>query len=139
MGECEHSTRRARSGNRPVGDDLLPGKAISEGIPWIGGAVDWLRVEDGAALADMLRRGGYTHVIYESRGWETLEGGEEMKRVIADAEARRYLVPVRRFEPRLYASRATGLYRTTLVTVLEVSPAPVARPKSAAMASATMR
>lgn len=107
--------------------------------PWIGGEVDWLKVNDGAAVAEVLRRGGYTHVIFESRGWETMKGGQEMHRAIEDAVARGYLTQLRYFDTRLYASRATGLYRTSRVVVLAVSPAIVGRARSAAIASATTR
>jgi hypothetical protein len=107
--------------------------------PWIGGEVDWLNVKDGAAVAEVLRGGGYTHIIFETRSWETMKGGQEMHRAIDDALARGYLTPLRQFDTRLYASRATGLYRTARVVVLAVSPAIVGRARSAAIASATTR
>lgn len=107
--------------------------------PWIGGEVDWMNVRDGAAVAKVMREGGYTHIIFETRSWETMKGGEEMHRAIADALARGYLTPLRQFDTRLYASRATGLYRTARVVVLVVSPAIVGRARSAAIASATTR
>ena len=109
--------------------------------PWIGGEVDWRTVDDGARLHELLVRDGYDYVVYDDRDWSGLIGGREMMTAIADAARHGLLKPMRRFDLKLYGSRATGSYQETRVIVFEVSsPAATERvAMSEAMASATAR
>ena len=108
------------------------------GDPWIGGEVDWIAQKDGQRFYQLLKQRGYTHVIYDGQDWSSFAGGPEMERVIEEAENLRLLIPLERFDVRLYASRLTGASRPTRISVYEVAGGRIALgPRSAAMASAT--
>ena len=88
--------------------------------PWIGGAIDWRRVNDARKLASSLRDGEFTHLIYEERDWSMFPGGSEMKAAVTQAVEQGELTPLRSFDERLYTSRARRSYRETRVTIFEV-------------------
>lgn len=88
--------------------------------PWLSGVVDWRVTGTADKLASLLRRGGYSYVIYEERNWSQFPGGTNMQRAIAESRAAGMLTPVKSFDERLYTSRLRREYRVTHVDVLVV-------------------
>lgn len=86
--------------------------------PWLSGVVDWQAISSSKALDTYLDKERYSYVIYENRDWHWFRGGESMKNAIRESLQDGSLVPVHRFEERLYRSRVRRRYTEANVYVL---------------------
>jgi hypothetical protein len=86
--------------------------------PWLSGVVDWSRVSSAADLDKVVREGGYDFMIYDDRDWSDFEGGSAMSSAVKSAIAQGTMVPVHRFNEKLYSSRFFRDFTETTVYVL---------------------
>ncbi|HEX8906742.1 MAG TPA: hypothetical protein VF771_17965 [Longimicrobiaceae bacterium] len=92
--------------------------------PWLSGIVDWTGIAGPDALYDVLRRGGYSYLIYNRADWSQPVGGPRMTQLIAALERRGLLQPVRDFKLQLVTSRVRNQSIPSTVSVLRVAPSP---------------